>query len=163
MYDLTTHPLNLGSSLCMYVLFTNKNIFYSNCISKIMFRVIKSAVDQLHLLIRLNMFKNQVIKLKSVIGLTCLKIYTPKWILLENTVVGDYINILQTNFDFNFDLYQAFKQHEYTKTWNKDKLSIKKAHLLLLNLYSKISLLTIKIWIKSCFHYIDIIAYHGVV
>jgi len=32
------------------------------------------------------------------------------------TVVGDYINILKTTFDFNFDLYQAFKQHGYTKT-----------------------------------------------
>ncbi len=26
-------------------------------------------------------------------------------------VVGDYINIMKTTFDFNFDLYKAFKQH----------------------------------------------------
>ena len=26
-------------------------------------------------------------------------------------VVGDYINIMKTTFDFNFDLYQAFKTH----------------------------------------------------
>ena len=26
-------------------------------------------------------------------------------------VAGDYINIMKTTFDFNFDLYQAFKTH----------------------------------------------------
>ena len=31
------------------------------------------------------------------------------------TVVGDYINTMKTTFDFNFDLYQAFTQHRYTK------------------------------------------------
>ena len=31
------------------------------------------------------------------------------------TMVCDYINILKTTFVFNFDLYQAFKQHGYTK------------------------------------------------
>ena len=35
------------------------------------------------------------------------------------TVVGDYINIMKTTFDFNFDLYQAFKQHGCTKTWKQ--------------------------------------------
>ena len=30
------------------------------------------------------------------------------------TVVGDYLNIMKTNFDFNFDLYHAVKQHGYT-------------------------------------------------
>ena len=30
-----------------------------------------------------------------------------------STVVGDYINTIKTAFDFNFDLYQAFKQHGY--------------------------------------------------
>ena len=39
--------------------------------------------------------------------------------IILNTVVGDYINIVKTTFDFNFDLYQAFKQHGYTKTRNK--------------------------------------------
>ena len=50
----------------------------------------------------------------------------------SNTVVGDYINTMKTTFDFNFDLYQAFTQHRYTKNGNKEKLSIKKASLSLL-------------------------------
>ena len=29
------------------------------------------------------------------------------------TMVGDYINTMKTTFDFNFDLYQALKQHGY--------------------------------------------------
>ena len=32
-------------------------------------------------------------------------------ITFEHTVVGDNIKIMKTTFDFNFDLYQAFKQH----------------------------------------------------
>ena len=32
----------------------------------------------------------------------------------EGTVVGDYINTIKMTFDFNFDLYQAVKHHEYT-------------------------------------------------
>jgi len=35
------------------------------------------------------------------------------------TVAGDNINILKTTFDFNLDLYQAFKPHGYTKTWKQ--------------------------------------------
>ena len=31
-----------------------------------------------------------------------------------NTVVGDYINTMKTTVEFNFDLNQAVKQHEYT-------------------------------------------------
>ena len=38
------------------------------------------------------------------------------------TVVGDYINTMKTTFDFNFNLDQAFKQHEHTKNGNKEKL-----------------------------------------
>ena len=34
--------------------------------------------------------------------------------LQESTVVGDYINTMKTTFDFNFDLYQAFKHRGYT-------------------------------------------------
>ena len=33
------------------------------------------------------------------------------------TVVGDNINIMKTTFECNFYLYQAFKQHGYTKIW----------------------------------------------
>ena len=29
-------------------------------------------------------------------------------------LVGNYINTMKTTFDFNFDLYQAVKQHGYT-------------------------------------------------
>ena len=29
--------------------------------------------------------------------------------------MGENINIIKTTFDFNFDLYQAFEQHGYTK------------------------------------------------
>ena len=36
-----------------------------------------------------------------------------------NSVVGDYINIKKTTFDFNFDLNQAFKQHGFLKTWKQ--------------------------------------------
>ena len=35
------------------------------------------------------------------------------------TVVGDNTNIMKTTFDLNFDLFQAFKQHGYTKNGNK--------------------------------------------
>ena len=42
-------------------------------------------------------------------------------------VVGDYINITKTTFGFNFNLYQAFKHHGWTKTWKqKEKLSLNK-------------------------------------
>ena len=30
-----------------------------------------------------------------------------------NTVVADYTNTMKTNFDFNFNLYKAVKQHGY--------------------------------------------------
>ena len=43
-----------------------------------------------------------------------------------STVVGDYINIMKTTFDFHFDFNQAFKQNEYENNGNKEKLSIKK-------------------------------------
>ena len=46
--------------------------------------------------------------------------------LFSDTVVGVYINKMKTTFDFNLDLYQAFKQHETQKHRNKEKLSIKK-------------------------------------
>ena len=31
-----------------------------------------------------------------------------------NTVVSDFINIMKTTFDLNFNLYQALKPHGYT-------------------------------------------------
>ena len=36
-----------------------------------------------------------------------------------NLELGDYMNTMKTILDFNFDLYQAFKQHGYTKTWKR--------------------------------------------
>ena len=35
------------------------------------------------------------------------------------TVVGENINIMKTTFDLNFDFYQVFKQHGYTKKWKQ--------------------------------------------
>ena len=34
-------------------------------------------------------------------------------------VAGNFINIMKTTFDFNFNFYQAFKQQGYTKTWKQ--------------------------------------------
>ena len=34
-------------------------------------------------------------------------------------MVGDNINIMKTTFELNFDFYQAFKQHGYTKIWKQ--------------------------------------------
>ena len=46
------------------------------------------------------------------------------------TVVGDFINIMKTTFEFNFNLYYVFKQHMDTqKHENREKLAIKKAYL----------------------------------
>ena len=41
-------------------------------------------------------------------------------------MVGDLINTIKTTSDFNFNLYQPFKQHGYRYTYIQDKLSIKK-------------------------------------
>ena len=44
----------------------------------------------------------------------------PLWIIFRiTTVVGEFINIIKTTLEFNFDLYQAFKQHGFTKTWKQ--------------------------------------------
>ena len=37
----------------------------------------------------------------------------------NDTVVGENINIMKTTFDLNFDFYQAFKQHGYTRKWKQ--------------------------------------------
>ena len=34
-------------------------------------------------------------------------------------MVGNNTNIMKTTFDFNFDLYLAFEQQEYIKTWKQ--------------------------------------------
>ena len=45
------------------------------------------------------------------------------WLALYTTVVGDYTNTTKTTLGFNFDLYQAFKQHRYTNKW-KQRVSV---------------------------------------
>ena len=40
-------------------------------------------------------------------------------IFSSSTVVGDNINIMKTTFELNFDFFQAFKQHGYTKIWKQ--------------------------------------------
>ncbi len=78
-------------------------------------------------------------------------------------MVGDYINIMKTTFDFNFDFYQAFKRHGYKKHGNKENLSVKIFSIsLLVNLQFEKSFLTIKTYIKRRLHSIDIIAYHRI-
>ena len=47
--------------------------------------------------------------------------------LIFNTVVGDFINIMKTTFDFYFYLYKAFNNMDTQKHRKKEKLSIKKA------------------------------------
>ena len=55
-------------------------------------------------------------------------VYCFKRVLLC-TVVGNYINIMKPTFGFNFDLYQAFKQHGYIQTWKQSEAVNKKASL----------------------------------
>ena len=46
--------------------------------------------------------------------------------LTFSTIVGDYIKIMKTTFDFNFDLYPALNSIDTQKHGSKEKLSIKK-------------------------------------
>ena len=39
------------------------------------------------------------------------RVTTLKHTVIAFTVVGDYINTMKTTFDFDFDFYQAVKQH----------------------------------------------------
>ena len=52
------------------------------------------------------------------IYLSYLSIY---FYLYLTAMVGDDVNIIKTTFDFTFDLYQAFKEHGYTKTWKQSE------------------------------------------
>ena len=52
------------------------------------------------------------------------------------TVVNVYINAMKTTFDFNFDFYQALKQHGYTLTWKQREAVINSflcVYLLIIN------------------------------
>ena len=64
------------------------------------------------------------------------------------------MRIVKTTFDYNFDLYQAFKHHGYTKRGNKEKLSVFEL-LIRKKLFNNQNLN-----LKSCFHCIDIIVDH---
>ena len=53
-------------------------------------------------------------------------------------MIGDYLNTMNTTFDFNFDLHPALNRMDTHKNGNKEKLSIIKASLwLLVNCTSK--------------------------
>ena len=58
---------------------------------------------------------------------------------------------MKTTFDFNFDLYQAFKQYGYPKTWKQREAVSKKAFLFFL-VNSKKACLQFKLKYKSCLH-----------
>ena len=60
-------------------------------------------------------------------------------------MVGDYINIMKTTFDFNFDLYQAFNRMHAQKHKQREAVNNKNTSLqLFLILQFEKSLLTIK-------------------
>ena len=59
------------------------------------------------------------------------------------------MRIVKTTFDYNFDLYQAFKHHGYTKRGNKEKLSVFEL------LIRKMLFNNQNLNLKSCLHYID--------
>ena len=58
------------------------------------------------------MILKEIIKIFVILSIVNLLSF-PKF-CSEGTVVGDYINTIKMTFDFNFNLYQAVKQHEYT-------------------------------------------------
>ena len=39
--------------------------------------------------------------------------------MFKTTVVDENINIMKTTYECNFNLYQAFNQHGYTKIWKQ--------------------------------------------
>ena len=53
--------------------------------------------------------------------------------------------VMKTTFELNFDLYQAFKQHGYTKIWKQTKaVNSKSISLITCKLVIRKTLLTIK-------------------
>ena len=59
-------------------------------------------------------------------------------------VVGDFINIMKMTFDFNFDLYKAFKEHRYTKTSKQREAVIKSFSLITCKLMIRKKLVQLK-------------------
>ena len=53
-------------------------------------------------------------------------------------MVGDNINKMKTTFEWNFNKYHAFKQHEYTKLWKqREAINQKRFSLITCNLVDR--------------------------
>ena len=82
---------------------------------------------KIHQLTNCSQSKQNKIKLSLIIEASVSKIPT-------NTVVADYININKA-FDLNSNLYQAFKEHGYTKMWKqREAVNLKSFSLINYNL-----------------------------
>ena len=65
---------------------------------------------------------------------------------------------MKTTFELNFDFYQAFKQSGYTKIWKqREAVNLKSFTLITCKLVIR-KKACLKLKLKSCLHYIDIIA-----
>ena len=87
------------------ILFVHFSFFFSEIIcfnSLIVFKIIYFSLCVLHTAMDRAVMIFRFKKLKDLI-----------------TVVGDYINIMKTTFELNFNFYQAFKQQGYTKVWKQ--------------------------------------------
>ena len=73
-------------------------------------------------------------------------------------MVDDYINMMKTTFDFNFNYIKPFQQNGYKITLKQREDVNLKSFSFICN--AKNSLLTIKTFVKSRHHYIRNIAYH---
>ena len=70
-------------------------------------------------------------------------------------MVGDFINIIKTTFDFNFDLYSAFKQHGYTKTWKqREAVNLKSSTLIACKLVNCPKVAQCKLLGKFCIYFL---------
>ena len=79
--------------------------------------------------------------------------------LFLSTMICDYINIMKTIFDFNFDLYRAVKQHGYTQKSRKS-VYCKSFYVITCKLAIQKKLVNNQNF-KDCPHYyIDIISSH---
>ena len=77
-------------------------------------------------------------------------------------MVGNYINAIKSTFGFNFDLYKLLNSMDTQKMETKRGCQLKSFSLITCKLVSRKKLFTIKIYIKSRLHYIDINAYQRI-
>ena len=64
--------------------------------------------------------------------MNCYKLKINNEMLLSKTsILRSYFIQCQTTFDFNFDLYQAFKQHGYTETRKRREAANKESFSLI--------------------------------